>query len=141
MVIPSVRRGRHSKELLGIHGKCSHEGPVGFASLTPLHRGLSWHREFEEVNLRFYVRREATDGARRAVMIGLCCRAHTARVSSPPRRYWNRDTGYRTNDDTGNGMPDFGHETTAKSGIVPSIRYPDSGISLPVSSFVRHPES
>ncbi len=29
---------------------------------------IPWHREFEEVNLRFYVRREAADGARRAVV-------------------------------------------------------------------------
>jgi hypothetical protein len=43
---------------------------VGFLFLNTKVRGLSipWHRNFEEVNLRFYVRRQAEDGWRRGVV-------------------------------------------------------------------------
>jgi hypothetical protein len=42
---------------------------VGFLFLSTRVRGWSipWHRDFEEVNLRFYVRREMSDGVRRGV--------------------------------------------------------------------------
>jgi uncharacterized protein YqjF (DUF2071 family) len=43
---------------------------VGFLFLDTRVRGISipWHRDFEEVNLRFYVRRKAEDGWRRGVV-------------------------------------------------------------------------
>jgi uncharacterized protein YqjF (DUF2071 family) len=43
---------------------------VGFLFLNTRVRGLSipWHRDFEEVNLRFYVRRQAEEGWRRGVV-------------------------------------------------------------------------
>ncbi len=43
---------------------------VGFRFLDTRVRGLGipGHRSFEEVNLRFYVRREASDGVRRGVV-------------------------------------------------------------------------
>jgi uncharacterized protein YqjF (DUF2071 family) len=43
---------------------------VGFLFLRTRVLGLSipWHRDFEEVNLRFYVRRRADDGTRRGVV-------------------------------------------------------------------------
>ena len=42
---------------------------VGFLFLSTRVRGWSipWHRDFEEVNLRFYLRRETPDGVRRGV--------------------------------------------------------------------------
>src|SRR4051794_21434553 len=43
---------------------------VGFRFLDTRVRGLSFpfHRDFDEVNLRFYVRRHPSDGARRGVV-------------------------------------------------------------------------
>ena len=43
---------------------------VGFLFLDTRVLGIAipWHRNFEEVNLRFYVRRQAADGARRGVV-------------------------------------------------------------------------
>jgi uncharacterized protein YqjF (DUF2071 family) len=43
---------------------------VGFLFLDTRVRGIAipWHRDFEEVNLRFYVRRKAEDGWRRGVV-------------------------------------------------------------------------
>ena len=43
---------------------------VGFRFVDTRVRGIRfpWHRTFEEVNLRFYVRREASDGIRRGVV-------------------------------------------------------------------------
>src|SRR5262245_22166860 len=43
---------------------------VGFRFIRTRVRGLAfpWHRDFEEVNLRFYVRRRGADGWRRGVV-------------------------------------------------------------------------
>ena len=43
---------------------------VGFLFLNTRVFGMAipWHRDFEEVNLRFYVRRKASDGWRRGVV-------------------------------------------------------------------------
>src|SRR5438105_8040607 len=43
---------------------------VGFLFLDTRVLGvpIPWHRDFEEVNLRFYVRRQAADGVRRGVV-------------------------------------------------------------------------
>ncbi len=43
---------------------------VGFRFLDTRVRGIAipWHRDFDEVNLRFYVRRDAPDGTRRGVV-------------------------------------------------------------------------
>jgi len=43
---------------------------VGFLFLDTRVLGIAipWHRDFEEVNLRFYVRRQAADGVRRGVV-------------------------------------------------------------------------
>ena len=51
------------------NGKCF-VSMVGFRFLDTRVLGLPvpFHRSFEEVNLRFYVRREAADGARRGVV-------------------------------------------------------------------------
>ena len=42
-----------------------------------------------------------------------------------------RDTGRR--DETGDGIPDCGYETTGESDLVPPTWYPEAGIPFPVS--------
>ena len=59
---------------------------VGFLFLNTRIWGLAipWHRNFEELNLRFYVRRKAPEGWRRGVVF-------VKEVSSPScRRWWSR---------------------------------------------------
>lgn len=70
---------------------------VGFLFLATRVRGLSvpFHRNFEEVNLRFYVRAPSADGRRRGVVfvrelvprraIALVARAFTANHTPPCR--------------------------------------------------------
>jgi len=71
---------------------------VGFLFLDTRVLGVAipYHRDFEEVNLRFYVRRQASDGWRRAVVfvkeivpraaIALAARAALPEPNSVPSR-------------------------------------------------------
>jgi uncharacterized protein YqjF (DUF2071 family) len=64
---PFVPRGT---ELDSWNGGTCFVSVVGFLFLNTRVRGMSipFHRNFEEVNLRFYVRRQAEDGWRRGVV-------------------------------------------------------------------------
>jgi len=66
VLAPLVPRGT---ELDSWQGK-TFASVVGFLFLDTRVRGFAipWHRNFEEVNLRFYVRRQAEDGWRRGVV-------------------------------------------------------------------------
>ena len=70
-VEPAVLRGRvpRGTELDDWHGR-TYVSVVGFLFLGTRVLGLPipFHRDFEEVNLRFYVRRNAEDGWRRGVV-------------------------------------------------------------------------
>jgi len=70
-VAPAVLRGRvpRGTELDDWHGR-TYVSVVGFLFLGTRVLGLPipFHRDFEEVNLRFYVRRKAEDGWRRGVV-------------------------------------------------------------------------
>ncbi len=59
----------HGTEIDAWNGRCF-VSMVGFLFLDTRVRGLAipFHRNFEEVNLRFYVKRRAQDGLRRAVV-------------------------------------------------------------------------
>jgi uncharacterized protein YqjF (DUF2071 family) len=66
VLLPHVPRGT---ELDTHQGRCF-ASMVGFQFLDTRVRGLAvpWHRHFDEVNLRFYVRREADGELRRGVV-------------------------------------------------------------------------
>ena len=66
VLAPFVPRGTVLDAFEGI----TYVSMVGFLFLDTRVRGLAipWHRDFEEVNLRFYVRREAEEGWRRGVV-------------------------------------------------------------------------
>ena len=72
MLAPYVPDGT---ELDFWEGNC-YVSMVGFMFLNTAVMGwrIPWHQHFEEVNLRFYVRRKAGTEWRRGVISGMCCR-------------------------------------------------------------------
>jgi uncharacterized protein YqjF (DUF2071 family) len=102
-LMPLVPKGTE----LDTHDGKTFVSMVGFLFLNTRVMGLAipFHRDFEEINLRFYVRRKAEDGWRRGVVFvhwGYTSQKDGGtieyQVEHPPWRIWQAQSGRLTCD-------------------------------------------